>query len=84
MDSHAEHALAWRNLYDGFWFKANGEFICEIRNRRLLFNDSEIPLQEVLPGTLLLRVNETDFVGHVSLHAQAAITWSKGEVWLRK
>ncbi|CAJ1455367.1 unnamed protein product [Effrenium voratum] len=77
---------AWNNLYDGFWYrKEDGKFMCEINQRQLLINSlSTLALREVLPGTLLLRINETDFIGQVSFDAQAVIIWSNGEVWLRK
>lgn len=72
----------------GSWYTVEGEHIGEINGEQVLwFRASRVPVTASSPprGDCLITPTADCFIyGTVSLDAQASISWTNGEVWLKK
>mmetsp|Transcript_2451 Transcript_2451/g.4186 ORF Transcript_2451/g.4186 Transcript_2451/m.4186 type:complete len:143 (+) Transcript_2451:66-494(+) len=85
-----ELSLALQSIEGGWFRKADGLPIGEILEGHLIWNKmwktdrgwSTLVLQD--EHTVVMEASNAHFTGTISLDAQATITWSDGDVWVRK
>ncbi|CAE7337236.1 unnamed protein product [Symbiodinium sp. CCMP2592] len=89
-DEFCDEAELWADL-SGFWYRQkDNHCVGEICEGSLIWHvqwnlPKEVSnLQVLSPDTITLGIQDEVLLGKVQRHAQTAIHWSDGDIWLRK